>query len=103
MGWPKPLLFCKVGPFPYINYEKEDKYVKAIHIDKANQRRLEGDYELEEGELDDKLGLFLVTDFGEGIQIEGYITKDVLVETYILTSAIINNGWIEIVAKPKEE
>lgn len=68
---------------------------KAIKITAANKTGIEGDYSLDDGEIDDMEGLFFVADFGSEKGTYGFLNQVALDHAFI-KGEDIQNGFFEV-------
>lgn len=68
---------------------------KAIKVTKENKEQLTSQFNLEEDEIDEYIGLYMVVGFGDHM-IEGYLTKDELTVEYVETGDKLENGFFEV-------
>lgn len=69
---------------------------KAIIITEDNQKRLEAEFDLDEGQLDDALGYSLVADFGENKPVIGIFDRVHMEASWNWTGAQLFNDWVEV-------
>jgi len=70
---------------------------KAILVTEDKKVQLATQYDLEDEEIDDKIGFYLVASFG-AIKPDGFVTKEVLDALYT-RGADLDNGYHEVIAK----
>jgi len=70
---------------------------KAILVKTDNMRRLEEQYEMEEGELLEAVGQYLVTDFGSDAVSYGFMTPENFNKNFMaITKGDLRNGYFEV-------
>lgn len=71
---------------------------KAILITEENVRGLEHDYDYEDEELNDVIGYYLLSDFGESLAILGFLSEEHFKQHWIRHSDL-ENGYFHAVQK----
>ena len=71
---------------------------KAIQITETTKNALVRQFNMEDDELDDSLGMYLITSFGAETVWEGIVSRDILTETFRKVGNL-KGEWIEVEEK----
>lgn len=69
--------------------------MKAVLVTEENASNLAGQFDRPEEELEDAIGVYVVTAFGNN-HIEGYLSWDTIKDQYLVPGINLENGWFEI-------
>lgn len=95
------IMFLIIGASATTEYIKSDKEIgkimatKAIKLTRDNVKRLEGEYDVEEGELTANIGYWMIVQFGS-TAIDGFLSEIAFIGTYSIRSKL-ENGWVDVV------